>query len=423
MRSEKKIELQDIEEDNLKSENHNDEETNDARSQGPDPTPTSLEALKSGFLRYYQSPNAEPQQPRYVQQYDVTEPPVEEPKQHYVLPNPQQIGYFSNTPMQVYLVPQYYNEPQEQTVNQHNAGHYSAPTSTRVASYHTAPEPVQTQTNYIQIPNYVPQTGKTFVQQQHSEPIAYFTYNSQPAKAVHPTVTPTVSYHTPVVHYTPSASQHGPPKEYVHQKYQSAQYTDTNAVEEVQETVEQRPHNYPTHTEIIYHNPPKPEYTQTFALNTPLKTDYHHKHIVEVPHTSQIIYKTPVQHVPHIPKVLPLQRPPTKVYTSIEHFVPQPYTHRPPEPYGPPFKRRPTSLLDSYIPSSVQIEYMKRGFAKDPLEAYEALSSGRHLQPTQVAPRHFERGFLPNQMYHTAGGGITFGHYKRSPKLDRIPHH
>lgn len=417
--AEKKIELQDIEEDNLKSENAKDVDNTESRPQDGSGRLIPLEFLKSGLLRYFES--APTAQPRYVHQYDVTEQPerppsLAAPKPKYGTPSTQQamVGYLSNVPMQVYLVPQYYNGAQEQTANTHTEVIYPTNATPRVPNYQLQHETVQSQADYIQVPTYVTPTAKTYVQ-QYSQPVSFFTYTSQPTVVPQPTATPVVSYQVPLVQYQTAAVAGSPPKEY----YQNTQYTQTNTVDEVQEHEDESPS---THTEVTYEKAPV-QYTRFYPPRTSLRDGYRHSSITELPHPNPIILKSPPSHLSHIPKTLPLYRPLTKpVFASSNSIVPGGFSSRPSEAYGPPFKRRPTSLLDSYIPSHVQIEYMKRGFAKDPLEAYEALSSGRHLFQPHVAPRQYERGFLPNQMYHNAAGGITYGHHKRAPKLDKLPH-
>lgn len=439
MGAEKKIELTDIEEDNLKSEKEGDYDKPDQRSQisGPSSGPafSSLDFLKNGFLRYFEGHPQPPQQTRYVHQYAVTEqperPPVITPKSQYGPPDHQQVhqqqvqhqqqiqqpqqamvGYLSNVPMQIYLVPQYYNEGLEQ--GGHSATQYTTAGGGRVAGYPTLPEAVQPQSNYIEVPTYVAPTQKTYIPQYSSQPVTYVSI--APTVPPAPTIAPVLAYQLPVVQYnagaviTPQNSQKG---------YYPGHYTETNAVEEEQESIDESPKQY-THTEVSYAKAPAHEY-RYYSNRPPPRDEYRHNHISELPHPNSLLLKPSPSHLSHIPKALPMYRPLNKpVYGTSPTHPPVPFPHRPSEPYGvPPYKRRPTSLLDSYVPSSLQIEYMKRGFTNDPIAAYEALSSGRHFSHAP-APRHYERGFLPNQMYHTAAGGVTFGHYKRTPKIDKV---
>lgn len=418
--AEKKIELQDIEEDNLKSEKEKEIDSEPRSQSGQSSGLIPLEFLKNGFLRYFEP--ASTAQPRYVHQYAVTEqperpppppPPVASPKSQYTAPVAQQamVGYLSNVPMQIYLVPQYYNDQQEHTANAQSAVHYTSASAPQ-ASYPTAPEAGHSQSNYIEVPAYVAPTAKTYIP-QYSSPVALVGYTPQATVAPQPTIAPVLAYPVPVVQYqtAPVVAPTSPTKEY----YQNTHYTDTNVVDEVHEQVDESP----SHTDASYHKGPVQEYTRFYPSRTPLRNEYRHSSISELPHPNPLILKSPPSHLSHIPKALPIYRPlPKPAYASSA--VAPAFTPRPADPYGPFFKRRPTSLLDSYIPSHIQVEYMKRGFAKDPLEAYEALSSGRHLVHSSVIPRHYERGFLPNQMYETASGGITYGHYKRAPKIDKV---
>lgn len=73
-----------------------------------------------------------------------------------------------------------------------------------------------------------------------------------------------------------------------------------------------------------------------------------------------------------------------------------------------PYERKPSSLLDSYIPSSLQIAYLNKGYSKEPLKTYELIASQGYK---------YENGFLPNQMYATPDGGVEFRNYKRHAKL------
>lgn len=427
MGAEKKIELQDIEEDNLKSEKEVEQEKTDTQDSGLLP----LEFLKNGLLRYFESPThtQQPQQPRYVQQYAVTEAPersipvpvqpqpTAQPKTQYGPPTTQQamVGYLSNVPMQIYLVPQYYDQSQQV---QQAAVQYTAPGVPRVA-YPSAPEAVQTQTNYVEIPTYVAPTAKTYVQSTFSPPVAYLSYTSQPTAPTHTTatVTPVVAYQMPVqVQYPTAVGGSTSTKAF----YQNVQYPDTNNAIDDEQEIEDDGQKYSTQTEAPYPKSPSGYYSSRH----PVRDDYRYSSVSELPPPNPLLLKAPPSHLSHIPKALPVYRPLNKPVYSGSGFIPN-YTHRPHEVpgLGSPFKRRPASLLDSYIPSSVQFEYLKRGYSKDPLVLYESLAnSGRHFHHGHppVIPRHYERGFLPNQMYHTASGGVTFGHYKRSPpKLDK----
>lgn len=429
MAAEKKIELQDIENDNLKSEKQKDYDSSD-------PPLTNLgssqvaDYLKSGVFRYFEKPVQPPQPTRFVQQYAVTEaperpplPPIQ-PKLEFTHVQPQQamVGYLSNVPMQIYLVPQYYNEG-EQGASTHATVQYTtgpqytlqtAPQGARVTGYNTAPETVQTQNNYIEVPAYTPPTAKTYVPQYTSAPVAYLSY-TPPSPTSAPTVEPVVTYQVPILQYQPSGIAHQQsPKDY----YQNTHYQDNNAVEEEHQTVEERPKSY--HSDGSYTKAPSSDYPRYYSARPPSRDEYrsHHNHIQELPHPNPLLLKPLPSHLSHIPKALPMYKPNNPVYGSHPPIQPSGiYVGRPNEHFGT-FKRRPTSLLDSYVPSRLQIEYMKRGYTNDPLQAYEALSSGHHFSHAP-APRHFERGFLPNQMYHTAAGGVTFGHYKRTPKVGK----
>lgn len=437
MRAEKKIELQDIEEDNLKSERDKDYDkpNQHVESSIDSGAATPLDFLKGGFLRYFENSGQQQQSPRYVHQYSVTETPerpppvVPPPKPHY-LPSapasaPQQamVGYLSNVPMQIYLVPQYYNEVSEGSASGHSGVQYTAtPPGARVAAYPTASEAVQTQSNYIEVPAYAPPTSSRTYGQQYTQNVpAYVGYSAQPTHAptASPTIAPVVTYQIPVVQYQTAGvvtQPQAPPNGHY---YQAPHYTETNAVEEVQETDEENSKQY-THAEVSYTKAPNAEFPRYYTSRQPPREEYRYNHITELPHPSPLLLKPHPPHLAHIPKALPSYRPASSkpIYGPSNH-IPGPLI-RPSEPFGvPSFKRRPISLLDSYIPSSVQLEYMKRGYTNDPLVAYEALSSGRHFSNSPLPPRHFERGFLPNQMYHTAAGGVTFGHYKRTPKVDK----
>lgn len=132
----------------------------------------------------------------------------------------------------------------------------------------------------------------------------------------------------------------------------------------------------------------------------------------------------PIRPLPpvHVPRVLPqyaheVSRP---IYSHISGNLVKEQSvkvvdqdsHRPSHSLGSNLegfvRRKPNSLLESYIPSSVQLEYLRRGLSKEPLATYDAVAQS-HGFPV----KNFERGFLPNQMYPTAGGGVTYGHFKR----------
>ncbi|KAL0878581.1 hypothetical protein ABMA27_003664 [Loxostege sticticalis] len=416
--AEKKIELQDIEEDNLKSEKEKDLEKSEPRSEAAQPG-LALEFLKNGLLRYFEAPThqQQPQQPRYVHQYAVTEPPERQPtaapKAQYGPPTAQQamVGYLSNVPMQIYLVPQYYNDQPEQSVSAPSGVQYAAPAVTRVA-YPTAPEAVQTQTNYIEVPAYIAPTGKTYLP-QYSSPVAYVSYTPQPTVApAQATVAPVLTYQMPVVQYQTAIAAPPVSKHY----YQTPQY-ETNALDDAHENEEESLKQYSTQNEAPHTK--TQDYPRYYSSRQPLREDFRHNAVSELPPPNPLLLKGHPPHLSHIPKALPMYRPLNKPVYSGGGFMANGYTVRPTEAYGLPFKRRPTSLLDSYIPSSLQIEYLKKGFTKDPLAVYEALATGRHFTHAPVTPRHYERGFLPNQMYHTAAGGITYGHYKRAPKVEK----
>ncbi|XP_047534340.1 altered inheritance of mitochondria protein 3-like [Vanessa atalanta] len=418
--AEKKIELQDIEEDNLRSEKEKQYEKSEGQQQGygaSAPGLVPLDYLKNNFVQYF-NPTQAPQQNRYVHQYAVTEqperPPVT-PKPQYGTPTQQaMVGYLSNVPMQIYLVPQYYNEPTEQAAHPRPEVQLPAPAVTQVS--YQEPQNVQQHTGYIQVPTYVTPTSKTYLQ-PYNAPVSYYSYTQPTIAPAQASVTPVLAYQMPVVHY-PTAISAPPPKDY----YQSHQYIDTNSVDESQNNDLNNPKSYPSHFEEPLPKPSGSGYPRYYNSRTPIRDEY--RHPIELPSPSPLLLKAPPAHLAHIPKALPFYRPSTKpVYQTGGGYISSTFTPRPNENYAIPLKRRPTSLLDSYIPSSIQIEYMKRGYTKDSLSAYEALSSGRHLSQlpqSSVIPRHYERGFLPNQMYHTAAGGITYGHHKRAPKLDKV---
>lgn len=424
VQAEKKVELQDIEEDNLRSEKENNYDNSDdtpTSGSGTGPGLVPLEFLKSGLLRYFENPTASPQQQqhRYVHQYAVTEPPESQPvvKNQYTSPVGQQqamVGYLSNVPMQIYLVPQYYSDQPVQPTNPHASTQYQSP---RVATYQTAPEAVQTQTNYIEVPAYTQPTGKPYTQ-QFTPAVTYHGYPTHPTVAPpHPTVASALKYQAPVVQYTPPITQ----QPHVSKTYYSRpQYSESNSVYDDRGYEDDQRH-YSTQTETPYHKP-NSEYPRHYNSRTPYRDDYRGPHtnsISELPHPNPLLLRAPPPHLAHIPKILPMHRPSlTKphVYHGTSGSASSSFTSQPHEYYSPSyFKKRPTSLLDSYIPSSVQIEYLKRGLIKEPLAVYDALASGRLPHPI---PKYYERGFLPNQMYHTAAGGVTFGHHKRAPKSD-----
>ncbi|XP_072933916.1 uncharacterized protein [Epargyreus clarus] len=411
--AEKKIELQDIEEDNLKSENEKDfEDQPEARSQTDATGPSSgpMEYFKNGFLRYFEAQN-QPQQQRYVQQYAVSEAPERAsvtPKPQFASPPTAQqamVGYLSNVPMQIYLVPQYYSEASEQAAPQQGLQYQAV---ARVAGYQTQQEHGQSHANYVDVPTYVAPTAKAYIQ-QYTQPVAYVSYPQPTIAPVQATVAPVLTYQMPVVQYPTAIVTQQPPKAY----YQNPQFTGPSGVEELQDNEIDNQKYYSTQTEAPYKSP---EFPRHYNSRTPLREEYR-SGPSELPRPSSLLLKPSPSHLSHIPKALPIYRPPKPVY-GTPNFIPAPITPRPFDAYLP--KSRPASLLDSYIPSSVQAEYLKRGFIKDPLVLFETLSSGRHFPPP-VIPRHYERGFLPNQMYHTASGGITYGHHKRSSKGDKVP--
>lgn len=437
MGAEKKIELQDIEEDNLRSELETEKEKVADKSDSSQPTSavsglgfSSLDFMKSGLLRYLdgaapvgpQPQQQQPQQQRYVHQYAVTEQPERHAppsaKVHYGPPAPQQamVGYLSNMPMQIYLVPQYYPDqsgpharPQYQPQSQPQ---YEQPSLPR-AGYQPAPEAIQN--NYIDVPSvaYVAPPQKPYVPNYPQQGYTYVTYPTQPtAAATQATIAPVVAYQVPLIQFNPGVvSPPTIPKPYFNN---NPEYTDSNTVDEVV-THENDQKQYTSQPELPY---AAPEYPRNYNSRAPIREEYRHHGIPELPHPNPLLLKAQPPHLAHLPKALPMHRPYLKSYQG-NALVPSSFTSRPHELYGPPpFKRRPNSLLDSYIPSSVQVEYLKRGLVKEPLHAYDAVASGRLPHPI---PRQYERGFLPNQMYHTGAGGVTYGHYKRTPKSDRVP--
>ncbi|CAK1543036.1 unnamed protein product [Leptosia nina] len=393
--ADKKIELEDIEEDNLKSEREKQYERAEGRSEpsagsGPD---SELGYLKNNFIRYYNSPSPTTQQPRYVQQYSVTEAPEgphTAPKPQYDAP--QAVGYLPNIPMQIYLVPQYYNE-QTQQGNSQQGIQYSA--TQQVPNYPSGPEAQQG--NYI-VPNYISGNGQGQYIQQYTTPMAFIGYPQPTLSPPQPSATPVMAYQNPIVNY-PTAIVAPPIK-----SYQQINF-DSNTIDHGQ--------RYSSQAEVPYPQ----QFPRYYNSRAPVRDDYRGGSI-ELPHPSPLLLKPSPPHLAHIPKALPVYRPLTKpIYTTSGPLISNAFTPKPAEAYGVPFKRRPTSLLDSYIPSSVQLEYLKRGYTRDPPSTYEALSSGRGYSPVFPVPRYIERGFLPNQMYHTAAGGVTFGHHKRASKI------
>ncbi|CAB3255564.1 unnamed protein product [Arctia plantaginis] len=427
--AEKKIELQDIEEDNLKSEKesviHKSDQGSQNSGSGTGPGLVPFDLVKNNLLRYFGHQPPPPQQ-RYVHQYAVTETPERSSTARTVqyspptAPQQAMVGYLSNFPMQVYLIPQYYfdhtlnNRPQ---INQQSHSQYQPQGETRVAPYQTAPSnAIQTQSNYIEVPAYVAPTGKTYVP-QYTSPV-YVGYQAQPtASPTQATVTPVETYQVPVIEYTPKVVQPtNAPTSYYHNPH----YNDNNSVDDEQ-VHEDGQRQYNIETEIPLHKQ-MPEFPRHYNSRVPIREDYrplHSNTITELPHPNPVLLRGSPSHLAHIPKALPVYRPLTKpVYQGGLGQVSSTISQRPHDVYGPPpFKRRPTSLIDSYIPSKVQIEYLKRGLVKEPSAVYDALASGRlpHL-----IPRNYERGFLPNQMYHTGAGAVTYGHYKRTPKVDKV---
>ncbi|VVD05056.1 unnamed protein product [Leptidea sinapis] len=394
--AEKKIELEDIEEDNLKSEREKDFEKSGNHVQGPSGGSglgvIPLEYVKNGYLRYYEAQTA---QPRYVQQYAVTEAPERPPSGEphgYGQTQPAMVGYLSNIPMQLYFVPQFYNEPAEQASNSQHAAQYRPAQS----GYSNSPDDTQHHNNNV-VPTFVAPTGNTYPQ-QYSTPVGYFSYNQPHLPSAHASVTPVIAY--PNAQY-PSPIPTPPIKSYP----ENTQFADTNNVDD---------DKYVQH---VQHQ----EYPRYYNSRVPSREEYDYRGTVnKLPHPNPLLLNPQPPHLSHIPKALPIYRPLTKpIYAAGGALIANTFTPRPNEAYGVPFKRRPNSLLDSYVPSSLQLEYMKRGYTKDPLSAYEALSSGRNLHQVYPMPRYYERGFLPNQMYHTAAGGITYGYHKRTPKIDK----
>ncbi|XP_045499921.1 uncharacterized protein LOC123697445 [Colias croceus] len=411
--AEKKIELQDIEEDNLKSEREKDYGPAEPRSEGPSggtaPDSVPLEYLKNNFIRYYDAPSGTTQQPRYVQQYAVTESPEGPqtgPKPQYEQAPQQTYGYLSNVPMQIYLVPQYYNEPVQQSANTQHGVQYTAPPAPQVSSYPSAPENVQQHPNYNIATTYGVPAGNRLIQ-PYTTPVAYIGYAQPTLAPPQPSVTPVIAYQTPVVNF-PTALTAPPLKNY----QQNIQY-ESNTIADHGAGIHGQ--KYTPQPQISYNS--QQEFPRYYNSRAPVGDDYR-SNPIELPHPSPLLLKPSPPHLSHIPKALPIYRPLSKpIYASGNALISNTFTPKPSEAYGVPYKRRPNSLLDSYIPSSVQLEYLKRGYTRDPPSTYEALSSGRNFPPVFPVPRYYERGFLPNQMYQTAAGGVTFGHHKRAPKL------
>ncbi|KOB73907.1 Uncharacterized protein OBRU01_09875 [Operophtera brumata] len=416
VRAEKKIELQDIEDDNLKSEKETEYDTKEQPSQISSPSSgpglASLDFLRNGFLQYvkgHPQPQQLSQRSQYVHQYDVTEPPERTPLNTQYSPvihqhqqqnqQPQQamVGYLSNVPMQIYLVPQYYNEGSEHVqpaqyttsgsgrvtgYSEHvQPAQYTTSGSGPVAGYSPAPEAIQTQNNYNEAPRYVAPV-KTYLPQYSSQPVSYVNIAPTPTIA-------SLLYQLPVVQYNAGAviAPQSLPKGYYYPGH-----SETNTLGDGEEGIDESQKQYTSSTDVSYAKSPD-EY-RYYSARPPPRDEYKNNHISELPHPNSLLIKPSPPHLSHIPKALPIYRPLNKPYSGPSHA---PLRQR-----EPPYRRRPTSLLDSYVPSSLQIEYMKRGFTNDPVAAYEALSSGRHF--SGPAQRHFERGFLPNQMYHSAGG-------------------
>lgn len=410
--AEKKIELEDIEEDNLrselKSELEKDHDKSDAQ-QNSAPVEgqgfNSLDFMKNGLLRFFenseiQSIHPQQQQQRYLHQYAVTEPPerysTAGSTSQYV-PQPQQamVGYLSNMPMQIYLVPQFYSTP-------------VAPTAAPVLAEfnQNGLHGAGSANNYIEAPAYSPPTASppTFV--YRAQPTAAPALaTAQPVITYQPYQVPFLNYnsHVPGIQLVPSTAS----KSY----YGNKDYSETNLIDDDTNQSETPPK---------YHPPSEATFPRHYNSRAPFRGhQYKHHDVPDLPHPSPLILKGPPAHLSHIPRALPMQRPYTKQVYQESDLTSSSLSPRPYFSLGQ-FKRRPTSLLDSYIPSSLQVEYLKRGLAKDPASLYDALSSGR--LPHLAIPRHVEKGFLPNQMYPTAAGGVTYGHYKRNPKIEKFPY-
>ncbi|CAF4856021.1 unnamed protein product [Pieris macdunnoughi] len=397
--ADKKIELEDIEEDNLKSERQTEYEKE--RPQGPSAVSApDLGYLKNNFIQYYDAPSPTTQHPRYVQQYAVTESPEAQSKPQYDQHQP--VGYISNVPM-LYIVPQYYNEqiPQAQP-----HGTQYAPSGPQ-NSYPTSPEQQQQQ-NYV-VPTFITPTGNAQVPrfiQPYTTPVAFIGYPQPTLPPPQPSASPPQSYQTyqsPIANYQTALV--APP----FKNYQQINHY-SNSIDQ------NHGQGFSSQAEGPY--VPHQEYPRYYNSRAPVRDDY--RTSIELPHPSPLLLKPSPPHLSHIPKALPTYRPLSKpIYATSGPLISTAFTPKPAEAYGVPFKRRPTSLLESYIPSSVQLEYLKRGYTKNALSTYEALSSGRGFPQVYPTPRYYERGFLPNQMYHTAAGGVTFGQHKRAPKLSK----
>nr|NP_001299347.1 uncharacterized protein LOC106121628 precursor [Papilio xuthus]BAM19361.1 unknown secreted protein [Papilio xuthus] len=410
--AEKKIELQDIEEDNLKSEkeaNYDNESSEDSDDVG------RFEYLKKGLLRYFKTPNptaASPQ--RYVHQYAVTETQERSavtPAPLYSQPGAQQamVGYLSNVPMQIYLVPQQYSGSPGTTKNSQHGPQYSGQNVNQIAHYST---------HEGEQPAHVSPSVKEHVP-PYSPPVTYVSFSLQPTAPPAVAAANAASYQEPLVQYqsalvpppTPASSSH----HLITKAYYSHDLNPQGQGEDDPQNVVESQNYYHPQTDGPYIESQSQDVHHYYNQRTPLRVNSNS----ELPHPSPLLLKPPPSHLSHIPKALPIHRPWSKpVYNSgrlgIGSIAPKAI-----ETYGPMFKRRPTSLLDSYVPSSLQIEYLKRGIIKDPLVAYEALSNGFNLDHLEPNPRYYETGFLPNQVFHTAGGGSFYGHYKRSPKDKR----
>lgn len=393
--AEKKIELQDIEEDNLRSELKSEIEKDHDKSDGQkNSVPeaglgyNSLDFMKTGLLKFFENAQTQPlhqqQQQRYVHQYAVTEQPERlapvENKEQYEPRAPHQamMGYLSNMPMQIYLVP-----------------HYSQPAAPAPQTFELAEFNSNGRLNTAMPNNYV----------EAAQPVTYI-YQAQPtATPALATVQPILGFQVPVLH-NPIPRLLAPTN--VGQSYIARpEYRDTNTIDE-----------HTSQTEIPQYTSTEPDYPRYYNSRAPIRGQYNNHGVPNLPHPTPLLLKAPPAHLAHVPRVLPMHRPYTKAVYQEGDIVSSSLAPRPYGGHGP-FKRRPNSLLDSYVPSSVQIEYLKRGLAKDPSTLYDALASGRL---PHTIPRHLERGFLPNQMYATAAGGVTYGHHKRNSKVERFPH-
>ncbi|XP_068631945.1 uncharacterized protein [Battus philenor] len=415
--AEKKIELQDIEEDNLKSEkefNYEIEEPQSDDREASDEAP--LEYLKSGVLRYFRgpSPTQGPQQQRYTQQYAVTEPQERSvtPAPQYGPPEAQQamVNYLKNVPMQVYLIPQY-----DESSRTHTEARYQGQVVNQF-NYST-PDLEQTLHNYVDVQSYGAPTATPHMQEYQS-PLTYESVSVQPNAAT--TIAPLVSYQVPVIQYQtalvpPPTLPASIQQHYTKLFYPNVQYNQ-GQFENVQENGIKSQNYYSAQREVPSVKSQVQEITRHYNSRKPYREDYTKSNPV-LPHPSPMLLKAPPPHLAHIPKALPMHRPWSKPVYNNGGFGAASSATKPFELYGPPPKTRPTSLLDSYVPSHVQVEYLKRGIIKDPLVAYEALSRGKFMSPLSPASGHYESGFLPNQAFHTAIGRSFYGHYKRSPNM------